>query len=257
MDRKVINFLGVNIDPVDTSELLDWLVAFAYENQTNKVMYANADCIMVAQKDQEYRQILNKAHLVYADGIGIVWGAKIFGHHIKSRSTGADFMPWFCQKFADNGFKIFLLGAKPGVAELSAQKLMQGCPQLQIAGTHHGFFEKADNDNVIRYINAAAPDILLVGMGAPYQEKWVELNAAHLDVPLLWTVGGLFDFISGKTKRGPQLLLDNGFEWLCRLCVEPRRLWKRYLIGNGLFAWKVMKSRFFQQKGQDSFHAHH
>jgi N-acetylglucosaminyldiphosphoundecaprenol N-acetyl-beta-D-mannosaminyltransferase len=256
INRKVINFLGVKIDPVDTPELLDRVVAFACEKQTHKVMYANADCILIAQNDPEYRKILNNAHLVYADGIGIILGAKIFGHHIQNRSTGADFMPRFCQKFADKGLKIFLLGARPGVAELAAQKLMLGCPQLQIAGTHHGYFRPFAEGRIVNSINRAKPHILLIGLGAPYQEKWIEKNYSFIEVPVIWGVGGLFDFLSGKTKRGPQLLLDNGFEWLCRLCVEPRRLWKRYLIGNSMFAWKVLKWKYFRQKGQDTVHGH-
>lgn len=256
-NRNVINFLGVNVDPVDTGGLLDRVITFAQSNIQHKVMYINADCMLIAQKDEDYRKVLNKAQLVYADGYGIVLGARLLGHRIPDRSTAADFMPVFCKTFADNGLKLFLLGSRPGVAELAGEKLKRNHPHLQIVGVHHGYFSAHKTESILRRINAAAPHIVLIGMGAPYQEKWAAENAPNLDVPVLWTVGGLFDFLSGRLKRGPQVLLDHGFEWLCRLCVEPRRLSKRYILGNIAFMWHIIKWKYIRPEGRKMVHGNH
>lgn len=234
-ERKTINFLGVHIDVLNTQGLLEKVINFTLEGKQRKVMYVNVDCILMSLKDICYRQILNRADLVYADGAGVVWGARLWGHRIPGRSTAADFMPDFCKDFAQNKLKIYLLGAKDGVAEGAAANLLKKIPDLKITGTYHGYFKREDIGRVIEEINARKPHILLVGFGAPRQEKWIEENAANLDVPVIWGVGGLFDFISERTWRGPHWLLDNGFEWLCRLIAEPRRLWRRYLIGNTKF----------------------
>lgn len=208
------------------------------------IYYVNADCMLISFKDKEYCSILNKADCVYSDGAGVVLGARIMGKSIPKRSTAADFMPRFCEVFAEYGFRIFLLGAKMGVAEEAAEKLVKRIPHLKIAGTHHGYFNKEDTGGVIAKINSVKPDLLLVGFGAPIQEKWIYRNINSLDVSVAWGVGGLFDFISGRTWRGPSWLLDNGFEWLCRLIAEPKRLWYRYLVGNARFVFSVLNRRF-------------
>lgn len=248
--------MGVNIDVLDTQSLYKNVIKFAGSNKLHQVMYVNADCMLIAWKDYEYRKILNSAHLVYADGKSIVWGARILGRYLPNRSTGADFMPWFSEGFADKGFRIFLLGARPGIAAIAGQRLKLAIPKLQIVGVHHGYFNDYENDTVFDLIKRAKPHILLVGFGAPKQEKWIAKNYQFLEVPVIWGVGGLFDFISGRLKRGPQILLNNGFEWLCRLFVEPRRLWKRYLLGNVLFMGHVLKWKCFGQKKKDGVYGH-
>jgi N-acetylglucosaminyldiphosphoundecaprenol N-acetyl-beta-D-mannosaminyltransferase len=233
---------------LDKQGLCEKVVDFALKGKQHKVFYVNTDCMLLSLQDKVYRQILNMADLVYADGVGVVWGARLWGYHLPSRFTAADFMPIFCEVFTKYGLKIYFLGSRNGVAEESAKRLLQKIPNLQIVGTHHGYFKVGETQRIIEAINNAQPHILLVGFGAPYQEKWIEENANRLDVPVIWGVGGLFDFISGRTWRGPQWLLDHGFEWLCRLIAEPRRLWRRYLIGNTKFVMYLLWYRFISQK---------
>jgi len=211
-------------------------------------MYVNTDCMLIAAKDTKYRQVLNDADLVYADGVGVVYGAKLWGHSLPGRSTGADFMPDFCRTFAAKGLRLYFLGAPAGVAEQAAIKLQQEIPDLLITGTQHGYFTPEQEDEILAGINAAQPDIVIVGLGAPYQEFWISKNADKLNASVIWGVGGLFDFLSGRTPRGPQWLLDNGFEWLCRLVAEPKRLWYRYLIGNTKFVIYLCWRRFVVRK---------
>jgi N-acetylglucosaminyldiphosphoundecaprenol N-acetyl-beta-D-mannosaminyltransferase len=243
-ERETINLLGVEIDVLDTEGICKKVVEFTDQDSTRTVMYVNTDCMLIAKKDKKYQQVLNNADLVYADGIGVVYGAKLWGHSLPGRSTGADFMPDFCRTFADKGLRVYFLGASPGIAKQAADNLRQMIPDLLITGTHHGYFTADQEEEVIAAINASRPDIVIIGLGAPYQEFWINKNTDKLDAAVLWGVGGLFDFLSGSTPRGPQWLLDNGFEWLCRLVAEPKRLWRRYLIGNTKFVLYLFWRRF-------------
>jgi N-acetylglucosaminyldiphosphoundecaprenol N-acetyl-beta-D-mannosaminyltransferase len=245
MRRQTVELLGVTVDCVDTAGLLEKVLAFTDQAAASRVMYVNTDCMLLARENDEYRQVLNRADLVYADGIGVVYGARLWGHVLPGRSTGADFMPRFCRVFAQKGLRVYFLGAREGVARKAAEKLCADIPGLQIVGTRNGYFSPDEEPGVIAAINAARPDIVLVGFGAPGQELWIDRNAAKIDARVVWGVGGLFDFLSGRTPRGPQWLLDNGFEWLCRLVAEPRRLWRRYLIGNTRFVLCLLKERVF------------
>lgn len=243
--RSTVNLLGVNIDVVDTEGLRGKIIAFAQQESTRSVMYVNADCMLISQKDWAYRQVLNGADLIYADGIGVVYGARLWGYSLPGRSTAADFFPDFSRSFADHGLRMYFLGGREGVARIAADRLMEKIPGLMIVGTHHGYFSEDETARIIRKINAAEPDIVVIGFGAPKQELWIRDYGEELEASVLWGVGGLFDFLSGKTPRGPQWLLDHGFEWLCRLIAEPGRLWRRYLLGNTKFIFSLLWNRFF------------
>ena len=167
--RNVINFLGVNVDVLDTDGLYQRVVKFVNEERPHKVMYVNTDCMLISKKDTEYRRILNNSDLVYADGIGVVWGAKLFGRHLPDRSTGADFMPIFCKGFARRGYRLYFLGARPGVAQKAANRLKQAIPELNIVGVQDGYFKPEENQKITDDIIRTKPDILLVGLGAPHQ----------------------------------------------------------------------------------------
>jgi N-acetylglucosaminyldiphosphoundecaprenol N-acetyl-beta-D-mannosaminyltransferase len=164
--------------------------------------------------------------------------------------TWADFA-WDLAAYAETrDLSLFLLGARPGVAERAAAKLKQRFPDLHIAGTHHGYFDKAlgspQNEVVVDQINAANPDILIVGFGMPLQERWLMENWERLEASVALTGGAVFDYVSGELRRAPRWMTDHGLEWLGRLIIEPRRLWKRYLIGNPLFILRVLRQRMVQ-----------
>ena len=248
LDRRTIDFMGINVDALDTRGLFDGIVSFAEGKKPRKVLYLNAHCAVTALKNKAYRDVLNRADLVYPDGQSIVWAARFLGDPLPCRSTGADFLPDFCRGFAERGLRLFFLGAAPGVAEKAAERLKVLAPGLEVAGTRHGYFKPDENDEILEEISQARPHILIVGMGVPLQEFWIDENASRLDVPVVWGVGALFDFISGELARGPRILVDHGFEWLCRLCIEPRRLWKRFLWGNCVFTAYVLAERFSSRR---------
>ncbi len=186
-----------------------------------------------------------RKQLLASGMVGVVLGARLWGRRLPGRSTGADFMPRFCAELARRGRRVFLLGAREGVAAEAAAALAAAAPGLAVAGTRHGYFAADESEGIVEQINAARPDVLLVGLGAPAQERWIASNLDRLQVPLVWGVGGLFDFVSGRTPRGPKWLWDHGFEWLCRLMVEPGRLWRRYLPGQARFLLTILKHRLF------------
>jgi N-acetylglucosaminyldiphosphoundecaprenol N-acetyl-beta-D-mannosaminyltransferase len=151
------------------------------------------------------------------------------------------------QKCAQHEYSFFLLGAKPGVAERAAAAIQKNAPGLRISGVYHGYFDKSasspENKMVLDRINSNSTHILLVGFGMPLQEKWLQENWEALQINVALPVGAMFDFLAGETPRGPRWLTDHGFEWLTRLIIEPRRLWRRYLIGIPLFFWRVLLQR--------------
>jgi N-acetylglucosaminyldiphosphoundecaprenol N-acetyl-beta-D-mannosaminyltransferase len=252
--EDAINFMGINIAVLDTKALFDRVIEFVNDGKPHKVMYVNAHCMVVSQRDGTYRKVLNEAHLVYADGMSLVWGARLLGDYLPCRLTAADFMPRFFGLCAEKAFRVYMLGARPGVAEAAAETLKRDNPRLAIVGTYHGYFRPQEVEGVIENINKTSPHILLVGMGVPYQEKWIEEHFGRINVPVIWGTGALFDFLSGRLPRGPQWLLDNGFEWLCRLVAEPRRLWQRYLVGNFLLMGYLFHWKFIKKEGKRLAH---
>lgn len=243
-----INLCGVRVTPVTVDQLHASLAATIAAGERRRVLHINVHGANLAQSDQRLRQILNSADLVFCDGFGIRVGAYLLGHRIPPRITYADWM-WQLGAFAEErGYSLFLLGAQPGVAEQAAARLTERFPDLQIAGVHHGYFAKAkdsaENAAVIAKINAAGPHILLACFGMPVQEYWLDENWDALTCNIGLVGGAALDYISGNLRRGPAVLTQFGFEWLARLLIEPRRLWKRYVLGNPRFLLCVLRQRF-------------
>jgi N-acetylglucosaminyldiphosphoundecaprenol N-acetyl-beta-D-mannosaminyltransferase len=239
--------LGVGVDPVTVEGLQEEVGRLIRAEERGLVLNANAHCLNLCYEDPELRAFLNRADVVFCDGAGVMLAARLLGRRIPERITYADWA-WRLAAFAEaQGFSVYLLGARPDVAEEAARRLRARYPGLEIVGVRHGFFDHATgspgNEAVVREINGARPDILLVGLGMPLQEYWLMQNRDRLNVGVALTGGAVFDYVSGGLRRGPRVLTDNGLEWLARLLVEPRRLWRRYLIGNPLFLLRVLGQR--------------
>lgn len=236
-----IDILGVGIDGCTREELFTTVGALVQRGQAT-VAYANIHVLNTAAGDPELRAFLNGVDICYCDGEGVRLGARLLGAHIRERMTGADWI-WDLGTHAAGRWKLFWLGSEPGVTERAAATLMEKNPGLRI-DADHGFHKKEgpENEALLARINACAPDIVLVGMGTPAQERWVAANRAGIHAPVVWVLGATADFVSGKVSRGHPLLYNNQ-EWLARLLTEPRRLWRRYLIGNTLFLGRVARQR--------------
>ena len=242
-----MNVLGVGVDPVTVEDLHAEIKCLILRGQQATILNVNAYCLNLLYENAALREFFGNADLVFCDGFGVILAARLLGRRIPERITYADWA-WRLAAFAEaEGFSLFLLGAGPGVAEKAAKKLRTRHPDLKILGIEHGHFDHTpgsrENEEILRKVNAAGPDILIVGLGMPLQERWLMENRHRLDVSVTLTGGAVFDHVSGELRRGPRILTDNGFEWLARLFVEPRRLWRRYLIGNPLFLLRVLGQR--------------
>jgi N-acetylglucosaminyldiphosphoundecaprenol N-acetyl-beta-D-mannosaminyltransferase len=237
--------LGVRVDALPLPGLVEQTIRTAQVSERRTVLYANVHVLNTACGDPELRAILNAADLVYCDGAGVALGARLLGYRLPGRMTGADWIEPLCAACAETGTALYFLGGRPGVAARAAELLQGRYPGLCVAGSHHGYLaDPAVCTDAIAAVNAASPHILLVGMGTPTQEKWIAAHRARLEVAVVWAVGALFDFVAGAQPRGPRWMLDNGLEWLYRFYSDPRRLWRRYVVGNPLFLARVLAQRF-------------
>lgn len=246
--QERINVLGVHIDILGRIGLHEKISYYCDYDKKAVVAHANVHGLNIAYQLDWYRTFLNTSEIVFCDGFGVKWAARILGYRLPERITYADWT-WSLAAYAEqHGYTLYFLGSRPGVAERAAQRLQERHPNLQIAGTNHGFFDKTcgslENERVIHSINQAKPHILIVGFGMPLQERWLMDNWNRIEANVALPGGAVFDYVSGELRRGPRWMTDNGFEWLARLIIEPRRLWKRYVLGNPIFLWRVLRQRF-------------
>lgn len=236
MKSKLLN---INIDLFDDEkEVLALLSKDIDSGRSIELFFLNAHCFNLAQKDREYFDILNSCDYLLNDGIGIKIASKIEKLVLKKNLNGTDFIPEIAEMASKKGYKIFLLGAKDGIAEEAAVKLKEKFEGLQIAGVHSGY---GLDESVLEMINNSKPDILIAGMGVPMQEKWIRENKSKLGSVKLFVGGGaILDFLSQRIRRAPLLMRKIGLEWVFRLCLEPGRLWRRYLVGNFLFFYYIL-----------------
>jgi N-acetylglucosaminyldiphosphoundecaprenol N-acetyl-beta-D-mannosaminyltransferase len=242
-----VNILGVQVHRLSLMNLLAFIEATVIGGQRGRVTYFNAHAANLAYEEQWFRDFLNQSEVVFCDGYGVKWAASFLGRPLPARLTPPDWLPELADLSNKNDFSLFLLGSRPGVTQQALARLQEHSSALRVAGQHHGYFDKtlgtSQNQAVLHSINAARPNILLLGFGMPLQERWLMENWEHLDVNIVVTVGAGLDYLSGSMPRGPQWMTGHGFEWLARLLIEPGRLWKRYLIGNPLFLWRIFKQR--------------
>jgi N-acetylglucosaminyldiphosphoundecaprenol N-acetyl-beta-D-mannosaminyltransferase len=248
LEVDTFNILNIKVQSWTLNELHKQIEAIIDNNQHELVLNVNVNCLNLSYDRIWLQNFLNSAKIVFCDGVGVMLGARILGQHIPERITFAEWT-WQISQFAANrDFSFYFLGAKPGVAEKAAVRLKERYPNLNIVGIHHGYYDKSpnspENQAVIREINSKKPNILLLGFGMPLQERWLFENWDKVEANIALTGGAVFDYVSGELRRGPKLLTDNGFEWLARLMIEPQRLWRRYILGNPLFIWRVLKQRF-------------
>lgn len=212
---------------------------------TRHVITANAQYYVMAERDARFRDCVAGAEFVCADGISLVLACKLLTGRSVERIAGVDLIPALCAEAADRGLSVYFLGGKPGMAAESAIRLMRQFPKLQVAGIACppvGFFKDSQQlDQVLTSIRRAKPSILFVALGVPLQDYFIECCIRPLGVPVALGIGGSFEMIAGAVRRAPRWVQRCGFEWLFRWMQEPRRLCSRYLVGNTLFCYYVVK----------------
>lgn len=217
-----IDVLGVGFDNLTMEEATDRAMELIQSRDAKYVVTPNPEIVMQCRSNPQLAQAVSAAAMVLPDGIGIVYGARILGTPLKGKLAGIDFVSSLFEQTSQHPLTVFLLGAKPGVAEKAAANLQINYPKLKIVGTNDGYFD--GDDPVIEKINATSPDLLLVCLGAPKQELWMQNNTPRLKVGLMLGLGGVLDVFSGETQRAPQIWQKLGLEWLYRLTKEPGRI---------------------------------
>lgn len=241
-----ISILGVKINKVTREELVRYITDAGQTNQKTVIGHVNLKAMDLAFKRSWYRDFLNNANLVFCDGFAIVLGAKILGYEFSAthRATCADYLEDLAVACARQGLSIFLLAGNPGVVDKAMSKLKNVAPELRIEG-RHGFFDKRgkENEHVIEQINAFNPDVLYIGFGMPCQEQWIRENIERIQARVFLPLGGCLDVYTGALKRAPRWMTDHGFEWVGRVVIEPKRLWKQYIVGIPVYMYRVLLQR--------------
>ena len=243
-----IDILGIPIDMVSMNEAMEAFEELMTSSEKGMGLIAtpNSEFIVAAQKDPAFGDILRSADLVIPDGIGLVYASKILGCPLTERVTGIDFLTRILERLEKEGKSIFLLGSKPGdaenpgVAELAAQRMKEKHPGLHIAGTHHGYFDRDEEDSVVEEINRSGADFLCIALGSPKQEEFAWRNKNILTPKAAIGVGGSLDVWAGTVKRAPEFYQKHGIEWLYRFVKQPSRI--NRMAALPLFILKILFS---------------
>jgi N-acetylglucosaminyldiphosphoundecaprenol N-acetyl-beta-D-mannosaminyltransferase len=247
MMKKVI-IGNVLIDNLTMNESLDVIEQFIIERKPRYLNSANVDIIVRYNKDRQFAKFYDRGSLCLADGVPILWASRFLGTALKEKVSGSDLVPKLCELSSQKGYRIFFLGGRPGAGEKAKKLLERKHKSLKIIGNYappFGFEKNTEElGKIFKTIQAAQPDILLVGLGAPTRERWIQANYQQLNVPVTMGVGAAFELISGVVTRAPYWMQRLGVEWLWRLMMEPRRLWRRYLIDSMAFFPIILRQRF-------------
>lgn len=236
-----LNILGVGVHAVTYQETLDLIAGWIASDRPHQIATVNPEFVVAAQRLPEFRRVLNEADLCVPDGIGLLWAARVLGGHLPQRVTGSDLVPLIAQVAAERGWRLFFLGAGPGVAQRAAQILQRRHPGLPVVGCYAGSPAEDEASEIVTRVRKACPDVLFVAYGAPAQDLWIARYRDRLAVPVMIGVGGAFDHIAGVRRRAPRWVQAIGLEWLFRLVTQPWR-WRRQLA-LPRFIWLVLRAK--------------
>lgn len=235
-----VPFMGVNLSNMTFEEMalaLDRCIAAGKSGFY--IVTPNVDHLCRIHRDPEFRDAYEKASLAVVDGKPIVWAARLFGRTIKEKLSGSDLVPKLSEFAASKGHRVFYFGAAPGVAESAASILKTQFPELIVAGAYSPPMnfdsDPLANAEAVARIKNAGAHICFVAMGAPRQELWMRDHARDCSVPVMIGIGAGLDFAAGRVRRAPRWMQHAGLEWFWRLCIEPKRLWRRYLVDDMYF----------------------
>lgn len=254
--RLLIPILNSNVDSTDYTDGCDRIQVLAETQTSSYIIAANVHVVMTGVWQSEYQKIINEAALVTPDGMPLVWAMRQLGSDSQSRVYGPDLMLAWCERAAEKDLPIYLYGGTEVMLEKLTEQLSQKFPAMKIAGTHSPPFrlltpeeEQQDCDR----INASGASVVFVALGCPKQEQWMARQQGRISAVMIG-VGAAFSFHSGEVKQSPRWMMQLGLEWLYRFCVEPRRLWRRYLINNPMFillvSQQLLKQKFQRQQKQ-------
>lgn len=238
-----INILGVGISRISIKEAIEQIGKYMAGGGYHYVLASNVHTVIMSQCDNAYRRLTNEADIALPDGKPLVWAAGLLEKARLQRICGRDLMSSVCKESLKSGYSHYFLGGRETVLSTLIKKLETKYPGLNIAGYYSPPFRpltKEEDRRIIQMINDSKADIVWVGLGAPKQEQWIAEHLGKIKSPVMVAVGAVFDFFSGNVKQAPQWMQKVGLEWFFRFCVEPHRLWRRYIYNNPKFMYLLL-----------------
>ena len=245
-----VKILNTYVNVVSMNETVSLVEKIIKERKPTQHVVISALKVNLMEDDSELRRIINSCPLINADGASIIWAAKRLGIPLKERVTGCDLFQELVKVASVKGYKIYLFGAKEEVVTRVKSIFEQKYPGIQIAGYRNGYFTEADEPEIVKNMSESGADMMFVAFSSPKKEYWVNKYLNQLNIPFVMGVGGSFDIVAGVTERAPVWWQEHGLEWLYRFIQEPRRMWKRYIIGNARFVGLTYKYRARQKKAR-------
>ncbi len=239
--RDRVRILGMPVDRVTMTDAMKIIADYVASGKPHLIITADASGIVQAKTDPVFQDLFETADLVTPDSAGVIWAAKRAGKPIEQRVSGVDIVDLVCAASADTGYRIYFLGAEPGVAELAAERLRLKHPGCNIVGARHGYFPADSDEIVAQEVAQSKPDILFVAMGIPRQEKFIRTTESIIGAKVAMGVGGSLDVFSGKTRRAPILFQKLRLEWLWRVLLNPSKFSKVKLLPK--FVWLVLRAK--------------
>jgi len=240
--------MNTYVNAINMQQTIDYVEKIIAEGNPTQHVVINASKINLMEDDSKLAQIVNSCPLINADGSSVVWAAKRLGIPLKERVTGCDLFQELVAVSARKGYKIFLFGAKEEVVTKVKKIYETQYPNIQIVGYRNGYFTEADEPEIVKQMQDSGADMMFVAFSSPKKEYWVNKYLNEVNIPFVMGVGGSFDIVAGVTKRAPVLFQKHGMEWLYRFIQEPRRMWKRYIIGNVKFIALTYKYKFAKRQ---------
>lgn len=236
--------MNTYVNAIDMQQTIDYVERIIEERKPTQHVVINASKINLMESDSKLAKIVNSCPLINADGASVVWAAKRLGIPLTERVTGCDLFQKLVAVSSEKGYKIFLFGAKEEVVTKVKAIYEKQYPGIQIVGYRNGYFTETDEPQIVKQMRDSEADMMFVAFSSPKKEYWVNKYLEEINIPFVMGVGGSFDIVAGVTKRAPKWFQEHGMEWFYRFVQEPRRMWKRYIIGNAKFVALTYKYKF-------------
>ena len=241
---KTVNIFGCHVAALNMQETVNEIEKRIVGKIKTQHVVINAGKVVLMDKDEKLKNIIKNCPIINADGQSIVWASKILKKPVPERVAGIDLMEELIKLSAKKGYRVYFFGAKEEVVTKVVDTYKDKYKDLQVAGYRNGYFTEADMPEIVEDMKNSNADILLVAFSSPNKEYWLEENMDKINIPFCMGVGGSFDVVAGKTVRAPKWMQKSGLEWFYRFLQEPKRMWKRYLVGNSKFIAITMREKF-------------
>ena len=244
---ETVDIFGCNVAAINMKETITEVEKIIENRQLTQHVVINASKVVLMNENEEIKKIVQDCPIINADGQSIVWASKFLGRPLPERVAGIDLMDELIKLSSEKGYSIYFFGAKEEVVLKVIEIYKEKYPNLKVKGYRNGYFKEEDNEAIVEDMRKSNADILFVAFSSPKKEYWIKENIEKINIPFCMGVGGSFDVVAGVTERAPKWMQNIGLEWFYRFLQEPKRMWKRYLVGNSKFIYLTIKEKYKKQ----------